>query len=308
MSHRATRLTTPFGRTSSADDVLRGVDLAGRHALVTGANTGLGRETARALAAAGASVTVAGRNADAVREAARAIAVATGNPRVDHLVVDLADLASVDAAVGGWSRPLDVLVNNAGVMAVPELTRTRQGHELQFAVNALGHLALTLGLHDALARSGDARVVWLSSNAHLFSPPVLGDLDRRFRPYDPLLAYAEAKAATALLAVETDRRWADDGIRAQACNPGAIATGLQQHTGGLQTPVERRKTVPQGAATSVLLAASPLLADVGGRYFEDCDEAEVRHESPGLFGTGVADYVLDTRLSALLWDQAVALL
>ncbi len=302
-----TRITTPFGFTSSTSDVLAGVDLTGKHAFVTGGNAGLGYETARALAAAGASVTIGGRNPDAVRDAVATIAAATGNPAIDHLILDLADLESVTAATSVWSRPLDILVNNAGVMAVPDLTRTRQGHEMQFAVNFLGHFVLTLGLHDALAATGNARVASLSSNAHLYSPPVFGDLDYRFRPYEPRAAYAEAKSATVLFAVEADRRWAGEGIRVNACNPGAIATGLQKHTGGLQTPVERRKNVEQGAATSVLLAASPLLEGVGGRYFEDVNEAEVRKESPGMFGTGVADYVLDRRYSELLWDLATEL-
>ena len=302
-----TGISTPFNFTSTTDDVLDGVDLAGKHALVTGGNAGLGYETARALAGAGASVTVAGRNPDAVHEAARRIAESTGNPAVDGLVLDLADLDSVSTAVSAWSRPLNILINNAGVMAIPELTRTPQGHEMQFAVNFLGHFALTIGLHDALAATGDARIISLSSNAHLYSPPVFGDLDYRFRAYEPRAAYAEAKSATILLAVEADRRWAVEGIRANACNPGAIATGLQKHTGGLQTPVERRKTVAQGAATSVLLAASPLLTGIGGRYFEDVNEAELRHENPGMFGTGVADYVLDARYSDLLWGLAADL-
>lgn len=301
-----TRIGTPFSFTSTTDDVLDGVDLQGKHALVTGGNAGLGYETARALAGAGASVTVAGRNPSAVHDAARRIASSTGNPAVDGLVLDLSDLDSVAVAVSAWTRPLNILVNNAGVMAIPELTRTPQDHEMQFAVNFLGHFALTVGLHEALAATGDARVVSLSSNAHLYSPPVFGDLDHRFRRYNPVAAYAEAKSATILLAVEADRRWSADGIRANACNPGAIATGLQKHTGGLQTPAERRKTVPQGAATSVLLAASPLLAGTGGRYFEDVNEAEIRHESPGMFGTGVADYVVDARYSELLWELASA--
>ena len=189
-------------------------------------------------------------------------------------------------------------------MAVPELTRTKQGHELQFATNYLGHFALTFGLHQALASADGARIVSLSSNAHLYSPVVFGDLDVRFRPYDPIRAYAESKTATVLVAVEATRRWAADGICANAVNPGAIATGLQKHTGGLKTPVERRKSVEQGAATSVFLAASALPEGIGGRYFEDVNEADIRTESPGMFGTGVADYALEPRYAELLWDVA----
>src|ERR1700685_2233360 len=150
------KLVTPFGLESATSDVLRGVDLSGKTALVTGANSGIGLETARALASVGAAVVVAARRDQAGRDAAAQIAESTGNPHVSHIVLDLADLQSVERAAAGWSGPLHILVNNAGVMAVPELTRTAQGHEMQFGTNHLGHFALTLGLHDALADGGGA--------------------------------------------------------------------------------------------------------------------------------------------------------
>ena len=303
-----TRLQTRFGFGSTTSDVLAGVDLSGKTALVTGANAGIGHETARALASAGAAVVVAARRDPAGRDAAAQIAGSTGSQHVSHVQLDLADLESVARLRADWDGPLHILVNNAGIMAVPELTRTAQGHELQFGTNYLGHFALTLGLHGALAAAGGARIVSLSSSAHLYSPVVFGDLDVRFRPYDPRGAYAESKTAAVLLAVEATRRWAGDGIYANAVNPGAIATGLQKHTGGLQTPAERRKSVGQGAATSVFLAASPLAERIGGRYFEDVSEAEVRTERPGLFGTGVADYALEPRYAELLWEVATEML
>jgi NAD(P)-dependent dehydrogenase (short-subunit alcohol dehydrogenase family) len=298
------KLVTPFGFESTTSDVLQGAGLSGRTALVTGANAGIGYETARALAGAGAEVVVAARRDSAGSEAAAQIAASTGNPHVWHVLLDLADLDSVARAASAWSRPLHILVCNAGIMAVPELTRTVRGHELQFATNYLGHFALAAGLREALAAAGRARIVSLSSSAHLYSPVVFGDLGFRFRPYDPRQAYAESKTATVLLAVEATRRWAGDGIYANAVNPGAIATGLQQYTGGLKTPVERRKSVAQGAATSVFLAASPLVEGIGGRYFEDVSEADVRTESPGMFGTGVADYALEPRYAELLWEES----
>jgi NAD(P)-dependent dehydrogenase (short-subunit alcohol dehydrogenase family) len=303
-----TRLITPFGAQSTTSDVLHGVDLSGKTALVTGANAGIGYETARALACAGATVVVAARRDAAGRDAADRIIKSTGNQGVSHILLDLSDLASVARCVSAWSGPLHILINNAGVMAVPELTRTNQGHELQFATNYLGHFALTLGLHQALANADGARIVSLSSNAHLYSPVVFGDMDVRFRAYDPIRAYAESKTATVLLAVEATRRWAADGIYANAVNPGAIATGLQKHTGGLKTPVERRKSITQGAATSVFLAASALAEGIGGRYFEDVSEADIRAESPGMFGTGVADYALEHRYAELLWDVATEMI
>jgi NAD(P)-dependent dehydrogenase (short-subunit alcohol dehydrogenase family) len=302
------KLITPFGFESTTSDVLQGVDLSGRTALVTGANAGIGYETASALAGAGAEVVVAARRDSAGRDAAAQIAASTGSPHVSHVLLDLADLESVARAAASWSGPLHILVCNAGIMAVPELTRTGQGHELQFATNYLGHFALALGLHEALAAAGRARIVSLSSSAHLHSPVVFGDLDFRFRPYDPPQAYAESKTAAVMFAVEATRRWAGDSIYANAVNPGAIATGLQKHTGGLKTPVERRKSVAQGAATSVFLAASPLAEGIGGRYFEDASEAGVRTKSPGMFGTGVADYALEPRYAELLWEVSTEML
>lgn len=148
----------------------------------------------------------------------------------------------------------------------------------------------------------------LSSSAHLHSLVVFGDLDVRFRPYDPRRAYAESKTAAVLLAVEATRRWVGDGIYPNALNSGAIATGLQKHTGGLQTPAERRKSIEQGAATSVFLAASAPAGRIGGRYFEDVSEAEVRAECPGMFGSGVAGYALEPRYAELLWEVATEML
>lgn len=300
-------LQTPFGFASTADEVLAGVDLSGTRALVTGASSGVGTETARALAGAGAEVVLGVRNVDAGKETAARISESTGNQDVSVGQLDLADLGSVREFVAAWHGPLHMLVNNAGIMALPDLTRTPQGRELQFAVNFLGHFALTVGLHDALARAEGARIVSLSSNAHMYCPVVFDDLDYRFRLYNPIGAYGESKTADVLLAVEVTRQWSDEGILANAVNPGAIATNLQQHTGGLQTPPEHRKSVAQGAATSVLLAASPLLAGVGGRYFEDCNEAAVLTERPARFGGGVAPFAQDPDNAARLWTIATGL-
>jgi NAD(P)-dependent dehydrogenase (short-subunit alcohol dehydrogenase family) len=295
---------TAFGFASTADEVLAGVDLSGTRAVVTGATSGVGVETSLALARAGTAVVLGVRNVDAGKEIAARISEATGNADVDVARLDLADLGSVREFVDSWHGPLHMLVNNAGIMALPELTRTPQGREMQFAVNFLGHFALTVGLHDALARAGGARIVSLSSSAHMAYPVIFDDLDHRFRFYDPIGAYGESKTAGVLLAVEADRRWSGDGIRANALHPGAIATNLQKHTGGLRTPPERRKNPAQGAATSVLLAASPLLHAVGGRYFEDCNEAPVLEERPAMSGGGVAPFALDPANAERLWTVA----
>ena len=300
------RITTPFGFTSTASDVLRGVDLSGQRAVVTGGASGIGLETCRALVNAGADVTLAVRRPEAAQQAAHELRAAhRGGVHVAPL--DLADLESVRSFAEQWSGPLHMLVNNAGVMAIPELETTAQGWELQFATNFLGHFALVNCLHGALAKAGGARVVALSSSAHLLGPVVFDDLHFGFRAYEPFAAYAQAKTACVLMAVEATRRWQHEGIFANALHPGAIATHLQKHTGGLKTPVERRKTPEQGAATSTLLAASPLLAGLGGRYFEDCNEAAVVESRTADF-TGVAPYALDADNARRLWDVACELI
>ncbi|MGJ7512725.1 SDR family NAD(P)-dependent oxidoreductase [Variovorax sp. GT1P44] len=296
------RITSPLGFYSTANEVLRGVDLSGKRAIVTGGASGIGLETSRALVNAGAEVTLAVRRPEAVEETARELRAShRGDVRVAAL--DLVDLDSVRHFAEQWSGALHILVNNAGVMAIPELQTTAQGWEMQFATNFLGHFALTHGLHDALKQAGGARIVSLSSSAQLLGPVVFDDLHFKFRPYEPFAAYAQAKTACVLMAVEATHRWRHEGIFANAVHPGAIATNLQKHTGGLKTPPERRKTPEQGAATSVLLAASPLLEGVGGRYFEDCNEALVVERRPVDF-TGVAPYAVDAGNAGRLWEIA----
>lgn len=300
------RITAPFGFQSTASDVLRDVDLSGKRAIVTGGASGIGLETSRALVNAGADVTLAVRRPEAVQQLADELRCAVRG-QVHVAALDLTDLNSVRQFAKQWSGPLHMLVNNAGVMAIPDLQTTAQGWELQFATNFLGHFALVNGLHDALKAANGARIVSLSSSAQLLGPVVFDDLHFRFRAYDPLAAYAQAKTACVLMAVEASRRWQQEGIFANALHPGAIATNLQKHTGGLKTPVERQKNPQQGAATSVLLAASPLLEGVGGRYFEDCNEAAVVAQRTADF-TGVAAYAVDAGNARRLWDVASQLI
>ena len=218
------------------------------------------------------------------------------------------------AFTDAWRGPLHVLVNNGGVMMTPE-TRTPDGWELQFATNHLGHFALAVGLHDALAADGQARVVSVSSSGHGNSPVVFDDLSFRRRPYDPGLAYGQSKTAQVLFAVEATRRWARDGITANAVMPGGVWTNLQRHWDPAALAATKAstaaagwvaKTPEQGAATSVLAAVSPLLAGVGGRYLEDCQEAEVVEAIvDGLHG--VRAYAMDPAAAARLWDVSAAL-
>lgn len=300
------RITTPFGRHSTAAEVAEGIALSGKRAIVTGAASGIGVETARALARLGAEVTLAVRNTDAGAQTAADIIATTGNQNIHVAPLDLSDRASIAAFVATWDDPLHILVNNAGVMALPE-QHTPEGWDMQFATNHLGHFALALGLHDALTADGAARIVSVSSSGHLMSPVVFDDIHFAFRPYDPWLAYGQSKTANVLFAVGVTKRWFRDGITANALMPGAIATNLQRYTGGLKTPPERQKTPEQGAATSVLLATSPLLEGIGGLYFEDCNEATIVANGNG-YMSGVAPYALNPDNADRLWEESLRLL
>ena len=317
------RITSPFDAQSTAVDVSQGISLAGMRAIVTGAASGIGIETARALTAIGADVTLAVRDTHAGARVAAGIAASTGRPAPRVEALELADRASIARFVDAWDGPLHVLVNNAGVMALPNLQRTPEGWEMQFATNHLGHFALALGLHDALAAAGDARIVSLSSIGHRRSPVIFDDLHFTSRPYDMGLAYGQSKTANVLFAVEATRRWGRDGITANAVHPGAIAatnlarhldpdalTALQASAPYGQTfdgPQMKYKTIEQGAATSVFVATSPQLAEIGGRYFEDCNEAEVVASAESAM-RGVAAYALDPENARRLWEMSVQML
>jgi NAD(P)-dependent dehydrogenase (short-subunit alcohol dehydrogenase family) len=198
-------------------------------------------------------------------------------------------------------------------MAEP-LNRTPEGWEHQFATNHLGHFGLALGLHDALAAAGDARIVSVSSSAHLRSDVHLDDLHFEHRPYEEWAAYGQSKTANILFAVEAAKRWAPDGIVANALMPGGIDTPLQRHlppefmerikqqAASGDPHAMRLKSTEQGAATTVLLAASPLVDGVAGRYYEDCQEAPVVQRRPEGAGGGVAPYALDPDNAARLWE------
>jgi len=311
---RNDRITTPFGAQSTAAEVIEGIDLSGRRAVVTGASSGIGVETARALASANAEVIVAVRSPQAGERAAGDIAASTGNKQVWVASLDLADPASVAAFVAAWQGPLHILINNAGIMA-PPLMRTPQGWEMQFATNHLGHFALATGLHDALAAAAGARVVVVSSVGHINGEVLFDDINFDRHPYDPWAAYAQSKTANILFMVEAAKRWAVDQIMVNALNPGRItSTNLSRYIGNTSSsPASFEpsstavswKTAQQGAATSVLLAASPLLNGVTGRYFEDCNEAGPHQ--PGI-RRGVATYALDPGNAARLWPISADML
>jgi NAD(P)-dependent dehydrogenase (short-subunit alcohol dehydrogenase family) len=316
------RITTPFGFESTAAEVIAGVDLTGKTAIITGGSSGIGVETARALASAGATVTLAVRDTRAGERTAADVRAVTGNQAIEVRRLDLADQASVAAFAAAWTGPLHLLINNAGVMALRDLQLTPDGWELQFATNHLGHFALALGLHDALAAASRARIVSLSSRGHLRSPVVFDDINFTSRPYDPWLAYGQSKTANVLFAVEASRRWADDGITANAVHPGAIPeTNLSRYIDPEEFEALRSsgsfrfKTIEQGAATSVLVAAWPQLDGIGGRYFEDCNEAVVVDPEPTdtnssvdyrpRYESGVARYAIDPDNANRLWEVSL---
>ena len=307
-----TRITTPFHRDSTALEVVAGIDLTGRRAMVTGASSGIGVETARALAVAGAEVTLAVRDLAAGEATAKDINTTTGREDVRVGYLDLAKRTSVEAFVADWSGPLHLLVNNAGVMASPRIY-TPDGWELQFGTNHMGHFMLTTGLRPALAAAGGARVVSVSSAGHLRSSVDFDDLQFRTREYDPWAAYGQSKTANIWLANEISRRWADEGILANSLMPGAIHTNLQRHVPDVELQRMRArsgpdigwKTVESGASTSVLLATSPLLEGIGGRYFENCNEAEPNETG---HRTGYAPWAFDAAGAERLWDTSLALL
>ncbi|MET8964741.1 SDR family NAD(P)-dependent oxidoreductase [Streptomyces sp. NPDC004074] len=303
--------TTTFGVRATAAEVLDGVDLRGRRMIVTGGSSGLGVETVRALAGAGAQVTIATRNP------ASAEALVKEFPETQAVALDLADLASVRGFCDAWDGPLDALIANAGIMMLPTREVNAQGWEMQLATNYLGHFALAVGLRPALQAAENARVAVVSSGAQLRAGFDFDDPQFERRPYDPFVAYAQSKTADVLLAVGISRRWAEHGITANACAPGVIHTNLARHLdratlqalgamdadGNLVTP-DYFKTPAQGAATTVLLAASPLLDGVTGRYFEDNQESEVVDGGPDVM-TGVAKWSIDPTAADRLWDYAL---
>jgi NAD(P)-dependent dehydrogenase (short-subunit alcohol dehydrogenase family) len=325
-----TPIGSGFTAFSTAEDVIHGVNLEGKIAMVTGGYSGLGRETVRVFLAAGARVFVPARD---VARAKAALGAVSG---AEILPLDLANPASINAFSEQFLErdlPLHIVVNSAGIMALPELVRDARGYELQFATNHLGHFLLTLQLWPALVKAQGARVVSVSSKAHRSSPVVFEDIDFERRPYDPWTGYGQSKTANILFAVELDDRGREDGIRAFALHPGGIIdTGLTRHLpeGMLQTmgvqdtdgrsiidPAKDLKTVQQGAATQVWCATSRQLDGLGGVYCESSDIVLLRRDAGssgppvGAAPTDVGvllPYAVDRAAAAKLWTVSEQLL
>lgn len=315
-------ITSAFGARSTALEVVQGISLAGKRAIVTGGASGLGLETSKALAAAGAEITLAVRNRAQGEAALQTIAQLYPSAKIHVGLLDLSDLASVRSFAGGWlaqGQPLDILINNAAIMACP-LTRNAQGWEAQFATNHLGHFVLTTALlpalQQAVARSGDARVVALSSSGHKMGGVDFEDIHFERRDYNKWTAYGQAKSANALMALGLHLRYGQQGITANAVHPGGIMTGLQKFLpleemramGWLKaddTPLDIFKNPEQGASTSVWAATAPALKGHGGLYLEDCRQGVLAE--PGNRISGYAPHVADEATANKLWDVSQAL-
>jgi len=303
-----------FGRETTAEDVARSADLGGRRVVLTGASSGIGLETARTLALAGADLVLGVRDPARGEAAAREIApVARGEVRV--LPLDLADLASVGAFAARIDGPVDILIANAGVSKTPD-THLPNGLDVRFATNHLGHFALALRLKPQMAERG-ARLVVLSSAAHKGMPLRLDDLQWRTREFS-LAAYGESKTANILFAQEATRRWAADGIFANAVLPGSALTGLQRYHG---EEMKRRigfirpdgtvdpavKTTGQAAATTLWAATAPELEGRGGLVLEDC--AETLPVGPDTHPwSGYDASVSDPETAGRLWEHSLELI
>ena len=311
-------LGSGFGIRSTPAEVIAGVDLSGKLAVVTGGYSGLGLETTKGLAEAGADVIVPARRPDHARAVLAGLGSTAGTVTVDEM--DLGDLASAGGfgqRVAGGDRSVDILINNAAIMACPE-TRIGDGWEAQFATNHLGHYAMTNAMWPALAADGGGRVVSLSSTGHKLSDIRYDDLHFK-SDYDKWVAYGQAKTANCLFAVHLDALGAEHGVRSFAVHPGGIMTELQRHLPKAEMIAmgwmdeagninELFKTPEQGASTSVFAATSSQLEGMGGVYCEDADIANVEDLSDPLARfMGVKPYAIDSGNAVRLWDISAEL-
>lgn len=300
-----------FNATSTTNDVIKGIDLTGKIAIVTGGNTGIGLETTKTLAAAGATVIVPARD---VEKAKRNLA---GIANVELESMDLMNPASIDEFAQKFlasGRPLHLLINNAGIMWVP-LRRDNRGIESQLATNYLAQFQLTARLWTALKKAGGARVNNVSSQGHQFAPFHFDDPNFLHREYETLQAYGQSKTASNLFALELDNRGKAFNVRTYSLHPGSIygtelgreaslelfqQMGFLDAEGNLLPEIAASlKTIPQGAATTVWCATSPMLNNIGGVYCEDADVAELASETS--MSGGVKRYSLDETHAKRLW-------
>jgi len=306
----------PFGFTSTALEVAEGHDLTGYEIIVTGASSGIGVETVRALVKAGANVEIATRNASKAQEVAdKLVKELNAEGRISVGQLDLTSLKNVRAYCArrlATKKPINILINNAGVMRCP-LSYTEDGFEMHIGTNHFGHFALFQGLLPALkegyAKLGKpTRVVSLSSCAHGKSPFLFDDYNFKTTEYgDGWAPYGQSKTANSLFAVEVTRRYQSEGIFSVSLHPGIIVTELQRH----QTPEECErlkhlpcKSIEQGASTTVYAAISLELLDKGGSYLENCAVSGIKDSKEEIFKewNGILAYAVDADNAKKLWD------
>ncbi len=308
--------TKTYGFETTTDELLEGLDLTGKHVLITGASAGLGVETARALAAHGASVILTVRDMAKGERATEVVrADAALGASVELREMDLASLASVRACADGplgEGQPLNVLIANAGVMACPE-GKTADGFETQFGTNHLGHFLFVNKLVPLLLKGAPSRIVCLSSSGHRLSDVSLDDPSFEKTRYDPWTAYGRSKTANALFALALDKRLKNRGVRAASVHPGGIRTELGRHMTPevTQQMMDRFKnqrgtfkfkTVPQGAATSIWAGVIADMDEINGRFCEDCHVAETTHDPDAM--AGVRPYAQDPANAEALWAKS----
>ncbi|MBV7258160.1 SDR family NAD(P)-dependent oxidoreductase [Erythrobacter crassostreae] len=303
-----------FGETTTTDEVLAGKDLSGKTVFITGGNSGLGMESGRAMAAKGAHVVLAGRNQGKLDAAISSIKADTPDAQVETIICDLGSLDSVRSCgkeAAERFEKIDILLNNAGVMACPH-TQTADGFEMQFGTNHVGHFLLTKELMPLVEKGQDKRIVNLSSRGHHITPVNLDDPHFENREYNEWASYGQSKTANILFTVGLEKRFADKGIHAYAVHPGGIQTNLSRHMSEEQTqalltrvtesdPDFSWKTIPQGAATQCWAATADELDGQGGVYCEDCHVAELDDTSTT---SGVRSYALDQASAARLWSMS----
>ena len=316
-------MVNAFGATSTADEVLSGINLKGKRILVTGASAGLGVETARALAAHGAHVVGAARDLTKAEGATAQVRkdAAANSGSFELVELDLANLKSVRACADGLlakREPFDVVIANAGVMATP-FGHTADGFETQFGTNHLGHFVLVNRIAPLIRAGG--RLVNLSSAGHRYSKVDLQDPNFEHTPYEPFVAYGRSKTANILFAVAFDKRHRGRGLRAAAVHPGVIQTELARYMepGQLQGLIDQIskqiategktfqwKAVPQGVATSVWAAAIASADEIGGRYCEDCHVSDIVPDNVAVnaISGGVREYALDPHTAEALWKKS----
>ena len=306
-----------FNACSTANEVIKGIDLSGKIAIVTGGNSGIGLETTKVLAAAGATVIVAARDIEKAKKNLESV------PNVELETMDLMDPDSIDAFAQRFiasGRPLHLLINNAGIMWVP-LRRNKRGIESQLATNYLAQFQLTARLWPSLKAANGARVINVSSQGHHFAPFNFEDPNFLYRDYETLQGYGQSKTASNLFSLELDNLGKAFGVRAYSVHPGSIGgtelareapielfqqMGFYGPDGKILPEVAASlKTIPQGAATTVWCATSPLLNEIGGVYCEDADIARLVDDKSTASNTGgVQPYSLDEKNAKKLWKMS----